>query len=171
VIRSNKADFVANSEAIIPFLGKAKRINIVLSDITAFTDADFSLYASQLDKWRDAVKSLCLQGIYPQLNFLTDRILLDRMNNCNAGIENITLAPNGKFYVCPAFYLENENDCVGDLLTGLDIKNQALYKLQNAPLCRNCDAYQCKRCVWLNRNTTSEINTPSHEQCVVAYLE
>lgn len=39
------------------------------------------------------------------------------------------------------------------------------------PLCRNCDACQCKRCVWLNRKTTYELNTPSHEQCVVAHLE
>jgi CXXX repeat peptide maturase len=171
VIRSNKADFFANSEAIIPFLGKVQRVNLVLSDITTFTDTDFSLYASHLDKLRDAAKTLCVQGIYPQLNFLTDRILLDKMNNCNAGIENITLAPNGKFYVCPAFYLENENGHVGDLLAGLDIKNQTLYKIQNAPLCRNCDAYQCKRCVWLNRKTTGEVNTPSHEQCVVAHLE
>ena len=40
-----------------------------------------------------------------------------------------------------------------------------------APICRNCDAYQCKRCVWLNRKTTYELNTPSHEQCVVSHLE
>lgn len=37
--------------------------------------------------------------------------------------------------------------------------------------CVNCDAYQCKRCIWLNRKTTCEVNTPSHEQCVVAHLE
>ena len=54
---------------------------------------------------------------------------------------------------------------------GLDIKNPQLYKLDHAPICRNCDAYQCKRCVWLNRKTTLEVNTPSHEQCVVAHLE
>ena len=100
------------------------------------------------------------------------------MNNCNAGWENITLAPDGKFYVCPAFYqsdsqttIEDKALAIGDLQNGLDIKNPQLYKLSHAPLCRNCDAYQCKRCVWLNRKTTFEVNTPSHEQCVVAHLE
>jgi CXXX repeat peptide maturase len=67
--------------------------------------------------------------------------------------------------------LENENDFVGDLTTDLNIKNKQLYKIEYAPLCRICDAYQCKRCVWLNRKTTMEVNTPSHEQCVVAHLE
>lgn len=57
------------------------------------------------------------------------------------------------------------------MVNGLDIKNSQLYKLLYAPICRNCDAFQCKRCVWLNRKTTYEINTPSHEQCVVAHLE
>lgn len=46
-----------------------------------------------------------------------------------------------------------------------------MYKLSYASLCRNCDAYQCKRCIWLNSKMTYEVNTPSHEQCVVAHLE
>ena len=51
------------------------------------------------------------------------------------------------------------------------IKNKQLYRLDHAPICRHCDAWQCKRCIWLNRKTTLEVNTPSHEQCVVAHLE
>ena len=98
-------------------------------------------------------------------------MMLEKMNNCGAGDSNITLAPNGKFYVCPAFYYENEENCIGDLKHGLDIKNPQLYKLNFAPICRHCDAYQCKRCIWLNRKITLEVNTPSHEQCVVAHLE
>ena len=93
------------------------------------------------------------------------------MNNCNAGWESITLAPDSKFYVCPAFYLEADGYSVGDLESGLNVKNPQLYKLDHAPICRNCDAFQCRRCAWLNRKTTLEVNTPSHEQCVVAHLE
>ena len=126
------------------------------------------------------LEALYLNGKSPQLNLLTDRMMLEKMNNCNAGWENITLAPDGKFYVCPAFYLASDEEdyglgkskfSIGNLNDGLDIKNPQLYKLSHAPLCRNCDAYQCKRCVWLNRKTTFEVNTPSHEQCVVAHLE
>ena len=119
-----------------------------------------------------------VEGSTIQLNLLTDRMMLNKMNNCGAGDTSITLAPNGKFYVCPAFYVVKEEDeignlntPIGDLENGLDIKNTQLYKLDHAPLCRHCDAYQCKRCVWLNRKTTFEVNTPSHEQCVMAHLE
>jgi CXXX repeat peptide maturase len=98
-------------------------------------------------------------------------MMLTEMNNCNAGDTTITLAPNGKFYICPAFYYNDENDNVGNIENGLDIKNKQLYKLDHAPICRKCDAWQCRRCTWLNRKTTLEVNTPSHEQCVAAHLE
>ena len=82
-----------------------------------------------------------------------------------------TLAPDAKFYVCPAFYLGNDGYAIGDLQKGLDIKNPQLYRIDHAPICKRCDAYQCRRCVWLNRKMTLEINTPSHEQCVISHLE
>lgn len=63
------------------------------------------------------------------------------------------------------------NYSIGDLQNGMNIKNSQLYKLDYAPLCRQCDAYQCKRCIWLNRKMTYEVNTPSHEQCVMGHLE
>jgi CXXX repeat peptide maturase len=107
------------------------------------------------------------------------------MNNCGAGVENITIAPNGKFYLCPAFYydecsgvynmMNNKNHrsdtAVGNLNTGLNVLNANLLKLENAPLCRNCDAYHCHRCVWSNMHSTMDINTPSHQQCVMTHIE
>jgi len=108
---------------------------------------------------------------YCSIHVLTDRMMLKDMNNCGAGDTTVTLAPNGKFYVCPAFYFDDEQNCVGDLKRGLDIKNKQLYKLDHAPICRLCDAWHCKRCVWLNKKTTLEVNTPGHEQCVIAHLE
>ena len=110
-------------------------------------------------------------GNTPQWNILTDRMFLSKMNNCGAGDTTITLAPNGNFYICPAFYYENMDDSIGDVNTGLNIKNQYLYKLEYAPICRHCDAYQCKRCMWLNRKKTLEVNTPSREQCVASHIE
>jgi CXXX repeat peptide maturase len=171
VIRTTKNELYSNCEKVETILDKITRLNIVPTDIETFKTVDFEQYGNMLNKLKSAVKDVCKKGKLTQLNILTDRIMLDKMNNCNAGIENITLAPNGKFYICPAFYFENENDFVGDLKNGVEIKNKQLYKFEYAPICRECDAYQCKRCVWLNRKTTLEVNTPSHEQCVVAHLE
>ena len=104
-------------------------------------------------------------------NLLTDRLSLTKMNNCGAADETLTYNVDGKFYICPAYCNVEENSSVGDLETGLDIKNPQLYKLGYAPICRMCDAYQCHRCIWLNNKTTLEVNTPSHEQCVVSHIE
>ncbi len=174
VLRICKEDLFAQKDFIETFVSRVKRLNIVITDVETFTENDFSKYQSVLDSFGKEIGNLYKAGHSPQLNVITDRIALTQMNNCNAGCNNITLAPDGKFYICPAFYYseeEKETFCVGDLKNGLAIKAAKLYKLEYAPLCRICDAYQCKRCVWINRKMTYDITTPSHEQCVLAHLE
>lgn len=185
VLRTSKSDLFDRYRFLVAVLGKVSRLNIVITDVESFEDDDFEIYKNVLSYLSAEIEKLYVEGKSPQLNLLTDRMMLDKMNNCNAGWENITLAPDGKFYVCPAFYHAQQADgsetsisevcekgfSIGDLKSGLDIKNPQLYRLDHAKLCRNCDAYQCKRCIWLNRKTTCEVNTPSHEQCVVAHLE
>ena len=180
VLRIDKTRLFDCYHEIKDVIGKCLRLNIVITDIETFTDNDFENYKQVLATLSGVIENLFINGCNVQLNLLTDRLVLGEMNNCNAGCENITLAPDGKFYVCPAFYLVDDEEnyglgkskfSIGDLANGLDIKNPHLYKLPYAPICRNCDAYQCKRCVWLNRKMTYEVNTPSHEQCVVAHLE
>jgi len=171
VLRTSKADLFERYLFIKDVLPKVSRLNVVITDIDTFKEEDFEQYKQILETLSECLEKLYADGQTPQLNILTDRMMLSAMNNCGAGDSCITLAPNGNFYVCPAFYYENEADCIGDLEHGLDIKNKQLYRLDHAPICSHCDAWQCKRCVWLNRKTTVEVNTPSHEQCVVAHLE
>lgn len=178
VIRTKHSELFAKVNDIMPLLRKVKRLNVVITDIETFTDDDFNTYSKTLQALSKGIEASYVEGSTIQLNILTDRMMLNKMNNCGAGNTSITLAPNGKFYVCPAFYVVNGEDRIGSLNTpigdfenGLNIKNSQLYKLDHAPLCRHCDAYQCKRCIWLNRKMTFEVNTPSHEQCVVAHLE
>lgn len=170
VLRTTKNDFFNRYHSLKNVLGKVLRLNIVLTDVETFKEEDFSKYKECLSHLSNDMIVFYKEGKSPQLNILTDRMMLDGMNNCNAGWESITLAPDGNFYVCPAFYYEQDFS-IGSLAEGLDIKNPQLYKLSYAPICRHCDAYQCRRCVWLNKKTTLEVNTPSHEQCVVAHLE
>lgn len=161
-----------NSEAdIIKVIENMPRLNVVLTDVETFTDEDLKKYKQLISALAKHVEKLYVRGKTPQLNLITDRVMLQKMNNCGAGNTTVTLAPNGKFYVCPAFYYQDETDSIGDVEHGLDIKNKHLYKLGYAPICRHCDAYQCKRCIWLNRKMTLEVNIPSHEQCVLAHLE
>lgn len=171
LIRTDKVSLFNEYKIIGEILDKVTRLNVVITDIETFTEDDFMDYKSLLSNLAERVEQIYVSGKSPQLNLLTDRIMLEKMNNCGAGDTSVTLAPDGNFYVCPAFYLSADGYTIGDLANGLEIKNSQLYRLDHAPLCRRCDAWQCKRCIWLNRKTTLEVNTPSHEQCVVAHLE
>lgn len=171
VLRTKKEDFFSHYKKVEQMLIHVARLNIILTDVDTFTDADFDKYKSALAELAFRLKGFYSEKTIPQFNLLTDRMLLDSMNNCNAGWENITLAPDGNFYVCPAFYLLSDGYSIGNLTTGIDVRNPQLYRLSHAPLCRHCDAYQCKRCIWLNKKMTLEVNTPSHEQCVIAHVE
>lgn len=171
LIRTDKVSLFNEYKIIEEILDKVTRLNVVITDIETFTEDDFMAYKSLLSNLAERVEQIYVSGKSPQLNLLTDRIMLEKMNNCGAGDTSVTLAPDGKFYVCPAFYLSADGYTIGDMVNGLEIKNSQLYRLDHAPLCRRCDAWQCKRCIWMNRKTTLEVNTPSHEQCVVAHLE
>lgn len=147
------------------------RVNVVIRDIDPILAWDFDRYKDKLEEISTIVEQEYISGSSTQWNILTDRMMLSNMKNCGAGDTTISLAPNGKFYICPASYYDELEDSVGGVHTGLTIPNQHLYKLEYAPICRHCDAYQCKRCIWLNRRMTGEVNTPSHEQCVTSHLE
>ena len=171
VLRTTLTSFYKRYEELTSVLQQVSRLNVVFLDVEHFTDADATVYGKALDFLAKDIEQLYVNGGQVQLNLLTDRMMLNKMNNCGAGETNVTLAPDGRFYVCPAFYNESNGYSIGSLDEGLDVKNAQLYKLDHAPICRHCDAYHCKRCIWLNRKTTLEVNTPSHEQCMMAHLE
>ena len=185
VLRLRVEELVAKQYEVATLLPTVKRLNICLTDVEAFTDEQISAYRSALKTLTEVLANQYKAGKQPQVNILTDRLQLSEMHNCSAGVSNITLAPNGKFYLCPAFYYDEQTGVsnrlnhktgdasrsVGDLESGLAIPNKQLLQLDHAPLCRICDAYHCHRCIWLNQRLTWDNNTPSHQQCVLAHLE
>lgn len=169
VIRLSMEELVSNESLIKSLIKGAYRLNLIITDIDSFNSQREKEYESVLMNLGKLVIEESIQGKIPSVNILTDRIFLKYMNNCNAGIDFVTIAPDGNFYLCPAFYSDGE--AVGSLDEGLNIKNSHLLQLDYAPICRICDSYHCKRCVWLNKQKTLELNTPSHEQCVMAHIE
>lgn len=169
-IRTTLSDLLSHEDDLKRALAKVYRLNLIISNVSELSESLMSKYENLLENLIPTIVTEYTRGHFVELNVLTDRITLRGMNNCDAGFESITLAPDGKFYICPAFYLDGA-ESVGDPEIGLDIKNPQLFRLDHAPICRNCDAYQCRRCVWLNQKMTLEVNTPSHEQCVAAHIE
>lgn len=160
---------------VLTALSSIRRLNLVMTGIETWKQEEYDCYKDILNMLVDGVLELFKQGKNPQLNILTDRLSIGHMNNCGAGESSVTLAPDGRFYICPAFYNGQHDDGVNKGLsieTGvLTIPNQQLYRLDYAPICRVCDAFHCRRCVWMNERLTYDVNTPSHQQCVVAHLE
>lgn len=172
VIRLSITQFINNADMLANCLRRTDRLNIVFTDISIFDDSKIEPYSEALRQLSDVIAVEWVKEHFVQCNLLTDRMMLDKMNNCNAGDESLTVAPDGKYYICPAFY--NDTDRTG-FAGNVDetpyIPNQQLYKLSHAPICRVCDAWQCRRCVWTNRNLTLEVNTPGHQQCVISHIE
>lgn len=185
VLRLTIADFLAKQYDIALLLPKVTRLNISITDIENFKDELIEKYKNALEMLNSVLLNIYKAGNQPEINLLTDRLRLNEMHNCEAGVENITLAPNGKFYLCPAFYYDEQmgvstrmnhktkdaSRSVGDLEVGINIPNKQLLELERAPLCRICDAYHCNRCIWLNQKLTWDNNTPSRQQCVMAHIE
>ena len=185
VLRLSVAEFVEHQSDIATLLPQAKRLHICLTDIENFKDEQIEDYKRALAMLNAILLNLYKSAKQPQFNLVTDRLQLTEMHNCEAGVGNITVAPNGKFYLCPAFYYDEQmgisnrmnyktkdaSRSVGDLEQGIDMPNKQLLQLDHAPLCRICDAYHCNRCIWLNQKLTWDNNTPSHQQCVISHLE
>lgn len=166
VLRCKIDEFCDNVEKVASY----PSLTIVFTDAHKLNDITLNRYKDALTSLSGLVFQRISAGETTRINLVTDRMQLTSMNNCSAGDGSITIAPDGNFYICPAFYYGNE-ESAGNPESGLKIPNQQLYRLDYAPLCRNCDAYNCKRCVWLNKTLTHEVNTPGREQCIMAHLE
>jgi CXXX repeat peptide maturase len=152
-------------------LPRSRRVNIVLAAVDTYGAGEFAEYRRQLGRISDRMLRLSARKDPPELNVLTDRLALARMNNCDAGLTHLTVGPNGRLYLCPAFYYERADDTLGEIRNEIPIGNRRLLELKYAPICRTCDAYHCKRCVHLNKKLTLEINTPSFQQCRLSHVE
>ncbi len=173
ILRLGRRSLRRCSNLVESLFGKFRRLSIHLVDVEYFTPDDFAVYEKELRKMRTALVPFYRDGYPVEVNVLTDRIMLSAMRNCGAGVDHLTVAPNGKSYICPAFYHDDENSHIGafDDKKGLAVKRLVGAEFGRAPLCMRCDAFHCKRCIFLNKKTTLELNIPSEQQCTVAHLE
>ncbi len=156
---------------LLPLIGTCRRINLCLLDLETAGDAALELYWRSLQDLAHCVAETLRRRRDIELGFLTDRIFLTSMRNCQAGIDHVTVGPEGNLYVCPGFLHDEPNQPVGNLRQGLRVPNAELLDIAHAAICSACDAYHCKRCLYLNKRTTLEINAPSHQQCIASHHE
>jgi radical SAM domain protein len=149
----------------------ADRINLNIIDLNGKFELD--VYKKQLQK----IKDIIVMGVHnnsfnKELNVLTDILFINQHNNCGAGDKAVTLGPDGKFYVCPAFYGDKTEKDIGNLENGIDeFPNKQLYTQKFAPVCNCCDAYHCVDCVYHNKKYTTEVHIPASSQCQKSWVE
>lgn len=172
VLRTTLNETTANINLVADCASLFSHLSIVFTDTASWSNDSLKEYQIFLNHLSKRIIHLYQNCQYPQINLLTDRIFLNKMNNCNAGHESIAICPDGNFYACPGFYFYRHHDSkLGSLDSGINIRNPQLYKLSHAPICSNCDAWQCRRCVLLNKKYTRELNTPGRMQCVISHIE
>lgn len=147
------------------------RINIVPAELPLWGEDDVAQYEVQLGYIAEALKRHYAAGRRIEVNVLTDLWHLTERCDCGAGEDSFTVAPNGKIYLCPAFYFADPQDTVGTLETGIHPPVPQLLKADSSPYCRACDVYSCRRCKFLNKTLTGEILIPSRIQCLVSHVE
>lgn len=151
----------------------SNRININILGLD--NGLNVSFYQEELEKIKGyIVKNVeSEQTLRKEINILTDILMLQTHENCGAGDNSITLAPDGNFYICPAFYLDQHSDTlIGNIENrSIDIKNSHLYTLKYAPICNECDVFHCGNCIYHNKKNTTEVNVSSSIQCKKSWIE
>lgn len=97
ILRISKDELFKNIDDIKVALDRQPSLNIVITDIEDFKECDFETYKEVLQELSSTVEKKIRSKKPIDINLLTDRLVLSSMNNCNAGIESITLAPDGNF--------------------------------------------------------------------------
>ncbi len=172
VILNINSDEIKELEKGVKTLFKnSDRINLNITGLDKnFNEEEYRLQMKKISEF--LIKELENNGVLKELNLLTDTIFLDKHENCMAGENTIIISPKEKIYTCCAEYSNNPDEFIGDLERGISKDySKRLYETKNSNLCRICDAYQCKNCVYINRLYTNEINVSPSFQCRKSHIE
>jgi CXXX repeat peptide maturase len=172
VLRVDAPDVALLPEFVSRLDGKYGRLTLILRRLGEASDDQLEAYGSALNDVGKTLVEKYLSNSAVELNAISDRLMLSRMRNCNPGIEHFTVSHEGGCYLCPAFCYTNDQEYLGGgIPAGPTWTNRRLLSIESSPICRICDAWHCKRCLFLNKKSTLEINTPSRQQCVASHRE
>lgn len=160
ILNIHRSEISSLANKLMHIKNKNARVNIFIPDIEEWEDDDFDQYRNEVKRIHVMIKS-------GELKFDVNifRMLTPEKTRCGAGRTSIAIAPNGKFYLCPAFYFESDvNAALGDIDEGFEFVPIDMLSGQRLAFCRNCDK-SCNICIHQNQKITGELNIPSNNQC------
>ncbi len=178
IVKSNRRQLPILAETIINIYNsvapRSINIDVYFEDLHDFSESDCQIYKSQLYNISNYIIRRWKNNELINLNLLTHIIEKNNDDSCMAGIKKYALAPDGRFYICPAFYFDNElrdEYVIEDLKTGIDYKYEKLCQSARCVSCRSCKSTQCTRCAYLGKKYTGEFCVPPEIECVKSSIE
>lgn len=166
-VEENEVDIL--DKMVIQLLTRFQRININLK--VSNNSFPLDVYREKLKNISNVLLQYYQRGIFKEINKITDVLLLDEMENCDFGVNNYALAPNGKIYICPAFYYDNPDNYICSIGEEIGFKNSHLLNIKHSKFCGQCNIYSCNRCIYDNKKKTREYSVPGSLQCKVSAIE
>lgn len=165
---NNLSDYVSKVFSILNTAPYRINLNILEIDKTF----DENEYMIQLKSIKDIIVDRYNKGMICEVSLLTDLPNLLEHGSCKAGDRSFVYAPDGNIYPCSAFYSNQINISTHSLKEDVLFENSShLFKLENHPLCADCDAYQCINCIYINKKYTNEISVSPSFQCRKSHIE
>ena len=131
-------------------------------------------YRNTLERLANIVFKYWSEGRKIEIDILTHILNFKNHKECKAGTYSITLGPDRKFYLCPAFYFD-ENSLgdysIGTLDTGINNRYEKLFNISTSKICDFCDAYQCTKCSFVSKKRTNEFCVPPEIFCLKGNIE
>lgn len=146
---------------------KKSRVNVFIQDLEIWNDENFIAYEEQVSKIGQLMIKSIDEGRSLNINIVSDFLENSSLKECGAGITTVSLAPNGKFYLCPAFYFDNPENFIGTLDDGINEINNKFLMRSQSPVCSLCKISNCNRCIFLNKKLTHELHIPPRKYCRV----
>ena len=172
--KDNMKYMVHDINKLISSMCDALNISIFIENLRDYKLEDLFRYGQFLQNVADLIFDCWKCQKRVNINVLTHILFLDSHKNCGIGNNNITLGPDGKFYICPAFYydldLRNKYQ-IGDLNTGVKNNYQNSTFNINTNLCGKCDNYHCDKCVYMSLLGSGEFCVPTEIQCIKTNIE
>lgn len=146
-----------------------QKINVVIKDYYKWGVHHLREYKDVLNLLSDLVVELWSQGIYVQINVVTDNLFLSNKNFCSAGSNQWAVAPDGRVYACIGEYLSGYSSKISvfDAPSINDLK----YKHKDLIVCERCNVKSCNKCYVINNRLTCELDAPFEIHCVKSNLE
>jgi len=170
ILRVKRDDLPRLCKLVSTLLNRCPVVSVRHPELLQYDDSDLMVYRDQLfqvGQWLvDRHDAWCSYHV----DCLTDHFQPSHIGECGAGIGSLAIGPTGEIYLCPAA-LRGGMPSYGHILGDLKIPNRSLLTKEFSLPCGRCEAFHCRRCVYLNKCGTMEFCVPPKNACRIGHLE